>query len=294
MNQHQIRHTPRHHRAATESGVVRRHARRSKFAEEWPRFDRMGAMFDRQLLASARIQPGHIVLDVGCGAGGTTLAAANELVDGGLALGIDRDADAIEVARERVLDASIDNTEFIRGDAARYAFAPYLADSIVSRFGTMHFDDPVAAYSHLHNTLKPGGRLAFVSWRDARRNAWATVPYRAISTVRQPSASVENRGPFAFADAERVRNVLTAAGFLDISLTSLDDPVCVGSSVEDAVEFVDAIELSKLELDARERSRIHGALRSALLPFAANGSRDGANGVWMPASAWLVEARRAS
>jgi SAM-dependent methyltransferase len=284
MYQHQIRHQ-KLPRRDTESGVVPC-GERSKFADEWPRFDRMLAGYDRHMLRSVEIEPGHIVLDIGCGAGATTLAAAARLEHGGRALGIDRSADAIDVARERLLEAGLDNAELIHGDAARYPFAPFLADSIVSRFGTMHFEDPVAAYTHLHAALKPGGRLAFVSWREARRNAWASIPYGAVSMVRDPSSSAGKGGPFAFARPERVRGVLAAAGFDDVTLTSIDDPVCVGSNVEAAIDFTDATELCKLGLTTLERRRVHGALRTALTPFANN------SGVWLPASAWLVEARR--
>jgi SAM-dependent methyltransferase len=285
MFQHQTRRT-NPPRRETESGV-RQCNELSKFADEWPRTDRMLAGFDPHLLSSAQIEPGHIVLDVGCGAGATTLAVAARLENGGRALGIDRNAAAVEVARERVLEAGLDNAELLIGDAARYPFAPFLADSVISRFGTMHFDDPVAAYAHLHAALKPGGRLAFVSWREARRNAWATIPYGAISMVREPNSSVGKSGPFAFADPDRVQSVLAAAGFEDVSLTSLDDPVCVGSSVAAAIEFADATELCKLDLGDLERRRVHGALHTALAPFATD------SGVWLPASAWLVEARRA-
>src|SRR5688572_3590636 len=96
----------------------------------------------------ARLRP-RAVLDIGCGAGSTTLAAAQQLAAGGNAVGIDVSAPLIEAARGRARRDGA-TASFICADAQTHAFAPAAFDMMISRFGVMFFEDPVAAFANLH------------------------------------------------------------------------------------------------------------------------------------------------
>src|SRR3546814_9483017 len=66
-------------------------------------------------------------------------------------------------------------------DASRAALPAQGFDLLFSRFGVMFFDDPAAAFAHLREALKAGGRLAFVCWRAAAENDWVRLPMGARS-----------------------------------------------------------------------------------------------------------------
>ena len=80
------------------------------------RYDRMNAPFAAMILDAARLGPGTDVLDVGCGCGGTTLAAAR-LVTPGQAVGLDLSGPMLARARARAEAAGLGNAEFRPGDA---------------------------------------------------------------------------------------------------------------------------------------------------------------------------------
>src|SRR6266567_7137607 len=106
------------------------------------RYDRMHAPFTALILAAAALRPGENVLDVGCGCGGTTLAAAR-LVAPGQATGLDLSAPMLARARADARASGLDNVLFVQGDAQVYPLEPARFDAVLSRFGVMFFDDPV-------------------------------------------------------------------------------------------------------------------------------------------------------
>jgi SAM-dependent methyltransferase len=217
------------------------------------------------------LEPGDRVLDIGCGAGGTTHAAA--LVTGS-AVGID-------VSVARAPDGP--GVRFLRGDAQTYEFVPGSFDVAVSRFGTMFFDDPVAAFANIGRALKPGGRLVMVVWQSGDRNEWDVVIRGALGDV-----PVDGPDPFALADPATVESILGAAGFLDIALTDVREPVRYGPDVDAALAWVRGFTCtnSLLErLDPVAGAHALSRLRDALA------ARTAGDGVWFDSRAWLVTGR---
>src|SRR6185503_5359802 len=107
------------------------------------------------------------VLDVGCGAGATSLMLA-ERVRPGEVVGVDISAPLLARARER--GGALSNLRFELADAQTLAFGGARYDAVFSRFGVMFFADPVAAFRNLGAALRPDGRLGFVCWRAMRDN----------------------------------------------------------------------------------------------------------------------------
>ena len=136
---------------------------------------------------------------------------------GGEILGLDISEPMLGRARERAAQSL--PIRFELADATVYDFEPQ-ADLIVSRFGVMFFADPARSFANLRKGLKPGGRLAFACWREAKQNPFFIVPLqRSRETCPSPARDdPEAPGPFAFASEERVRRVLTDAGFAGIVL----------------------------------------------------------------------------
>jgi len=254
------------------------------------RYDRMNEPFTALILDAAALRPGAQVLDVGCGCGGTTLAAAR-LIAPGQGVGVDLSGPMLARARARAEAAGLGNAVFQQGDAQVHPFGPARFDTVISRFGTMFFADPVAAFANVRSAVRPGGRLIFVCWQPLAANQWLLVPGAALAEHLPPPGFGSGDGPgmFAFADPDRVRPILAAAGWRDIEITSEPRSILVGGggSVDDAVEFLRTGSMGRMMLagaDADTVDRAVASVRAALTPYAD------AEGVHLDAGVWLVQA----
>lgn len=132
------------------------------------------------LLAAAHIQPGESVLDLGCGCGTTSITAVTQAGSGGTAHGIDLSEPMLAVARQRARDAGLTTVTFTQADAQTHQFAGAAPDVVISRFGTMFFDDPVAAFTNIGRAVRPRGRRFIATWQPIGVNDWLTVPGAAL------------------------------------------------------------------------------------------------------------------
>ena len=254
------------------------------------RYDRMHAPFTALILDAADLQAGGNVLDVGCGCGGTTLAAAR-LVAPGQATGLDLSGPMLARARSDAEAAGLSNAVFQQGDAQVHKLEPGTFGTVISRFGVMFFADPVAAFANIRSATRPGGRLVFACWQPLAANQWLLVPGAALAEHLPPPepAPADGPGMFAFAEPDRLRPILAAAGWRDIEITSEHASILVGGggSVADAVEFLRTATMGRTMLagaDAATADRALASLRAALTPYAD------ADGVHLGAAVWLVRA----
>ncbi len=210
------------------------------WAEEWQRTDRSFAHLSDRLnaaiLAAAPADGGR-VLDIGCGAGATSLALADARP--GLAImGIDLSAALLAVARQRLPHA-----RFVQADAALDP-VDMRPDLIVSRHGVMFFADPVAAFARLRQQAAADANLVFSCFGAVARNAFASDLVAALFGQLPMPGKDYAPGPFAFADPDRVAAILSAAGWRDATAEEVlfdyiagegDDPIA------DAVAFLSRI-----------------------------------------------------
>lgn len=254
--------------------------------------DRQIAPLGERALAAAGLRSGERVVDVGCGCGDTSLAAADRVGASGEVLGVDLSAPMLARARERAREAGATNVRFEQADA-QTASLPAGFDVVFSRFGVMFFDAPEAAFANLGKALRPGGRLAFVCWQEIGRNPWMLVPLGAVAKVitLPPPPAPGSPGPFAFADAARVTGILERAGFEDIAAEAVTESLTVGPpDVGEAARFLLAMGPAASALrdgaaDEQTLRRAEDAVREAIAPFVTE------DGVRMPSASWIFTAR---
>ncbi len=251
------------------------------------RVERMLQPLADELLALAAPASGERALDVGCGGGLTSAAFARAVAPAGRVLGLDVSAVILDVARERFKGTP--NLEFALGDAATMALADY--DLVTSRFGVMFFPAPIAAFSNLRRALRGDGRLAFICWRSLDENPWMAVPTRAAFTVlpRPEPTPPGAPGPFAFADGDRLRDILEQAGFGAVSIEPFDRTLDLGTP-DDALEQMTRMGPAAAAFTAAavsEQRAAADAIRAALEAHVVGGT------VHMPSATWLVRARPA-
>lgn len=238
-------------------------------------------------------RPGERALDIGCGFGDTTQRIAGIVGPGGSALGFDAAPRFIELAREEAEAAGLDNVSFAVGDLQVAEFEETF-DYAFSRMGTMFFANPVPAMRNVRQALAPGGRLCMVVWRRKTENEWMhraeTVVEKFVEEDEDSEELTCGPGPFSMGDADVTSQILIGAGFEEISLRRCDIAIQTGKDLDEAVEFAMALgpagEVMRLAGTEAERLRpeITAALRESLADF------DGPDGVWAPASTWIVSA----
>lgn len=260
------------------------------WAEQQEMLDRLLGPFERTLVGAVAQFGANDVLDVGCGAGATTLAAAWHLGKQGRCTGVDISVPLIGVARRRAEEAGLGTCRFIAADAQTYAFEPAAFDAIISRFGVMFFVDPVAAFVNLRRTARPDAGLAFVTWRGAEENPFMTAAERAAAPLlpELPARDPDGPGQFAFADAERVRGILAAAGWRDVDIQPLD-VVCTlsGEDLDAYAARMGPVGALLADLDEDRRDRIVAVVRQAFEAWVTAGVAQ------ITAACWLVRARNA-
>jgi ubiquinone/menaquinone biosynthesis C-methylase UbiE len=240
--------------------------------------------------------PGTRVLDIGCGFGDTTLQIARQVAPAGQAVGVDCAKNFIDHAVREAKEGSSPNASFFVADVQRDDLnGPY--DHAFSRFGTMFFNMPGAALRNIRRALAPGGVLTMIVWRRREDNAWiheAELRVREIVPVISHEETDQvhcGPGPFSMAGADMVSDMLHAAGFDRVAFERYDTEVCIGKTMDEAIDFAMALgpagEIIRLAGDegAKRKGQVTEALRDTLSKYQRP------DGIWTGSSSWFVRAQ---
>jgi len=126
------------------------------WTEHEDRYNAASQRFDPHLFAAANVAVSERILDFGCGCGLSTRQAAR-LTQTGAVLGVDLSRRMVERARRRAGEEGLDNVRFEQADVQTRRFQPDTYEVAISRFGSMFFADPVAAFRNVYAALAPGG-----------------------------------------------------------------------------------------------------------------------------------------
>lgn len=266
----------------SETNVEQRKAWNGADGDFWvERADRLDAgvaNYMEPFLDAAAIQPTDSVLDIGCGSGATTRAAAARAKQ---VLGVDLSGQLVELGRQR--SAGIGNIRFEQADAQVHPFAEGEFDVVISRNGSMFFDDPVAAFGNIRRALKPGGRVVLLAWQPMDDNGWISTFRTILAAGRDlPKPPPEGVHPFSLGDPDRVRLLLGKAGFHDIRLTGLRKAMWFGRDTEDAVDYI-SNHFGGL-IDAEQRDSVLAALRADVAQHQTD------RGIEYDSASWLIQA----
>ncbi|WP_136619936.1 MULTISPECIES: class I SAM-dependent methyltransferase [Mesorhizobium] len=257
------------------------------WVEMQPILDEILAPFERLVVDAGYPGEGGNVLDIGCGAGATTLAMARRVGNDGRCVGLDISQPLVALATERTRVEKVANASFEVGDAQAYAFESGHFDAVVSRFGVMFFDDPVAAFANIRQAARRGGKLAFVAWRSPVENEFMTTAARAAAPFLPPAPAPDPDAPgqFAFADGAKVKRILEASGWSSIEVEQADVlcQIAEGDLMTYATRL-GPVGAALREVDRATAEKIATVLPAAFAPFVEDGE------ALFNAACWLVTA----
>lgn len=240
------------------------------------------------LLTAARIRPGETILDLGCGCGATTIAAAAQAGPDGTAHGIDLSEPMLSVARQRARDAGLTTVSFTAADAQTHPLAGADHDAVISRFGTMFFDDPVAAFANVASGVRPGGRMFIATWQPLALNDWLTVPGAALLRFGTlPDGPPGGPGMFAQADPDLVRSTLARAGWSGVDCRAVTVSLRLGDDPEHATDYLADSGVGRAVLDTITPADRAAALDAVAQELAQHTTGDG---VHLDAAIWITTA----
>jgi SAM-dependent methyltransferase len=239
------------------------------------------------LRAAYGIRPGDEVLDIGCGTGLTTREAGRAAAPGRV-VGVDLWERMLERARELTAVERLENVTYELGDVQRYRFDPESFDVAISRFGTMFFADPVAAFANIASALRPHGRLVLLVWQRREHNEWALAIDAALGNAAQPPPPTAD--PFSLGDAEATTEMLARAGFEAVRFEDVHEPVLYGPAIDAALEFVcgfQNVSAALASMSPDDAARAVDRLRETL-----EGHYGDDRGVTFDSRSWLITGRR--
>lgn len=243
------------------------------------------------VMRAAAIKPGERVIDIGCGAGTSTLLAAEDTGTAGSVCGLDISATLLDAARLRA--EGLEHVSFELADAQTHVFEAPAFDCLISRFGLMFFDDPPAAFANMARALPAGGRMAFATWGAIPGNPFFTMPARLAAEVIgvAPKSDPDAPGPLSLRDTELLHRLLAQAGMEQIEIQETEmflTPAGSASDVADMLCDIGSAQRILLHFDAsdEQRAQLCEVLTEALLEYATN------DGIRVPALINVVTASK--
>jgi len=171
------------------------------------------------MLDLVRVAEGSRVLDVGAGAGDSTVAAARRVGSSGRVLATDVSASMLEIATALARQAGLNNIDTRVVDAQRLDLAPDSFDAAVSRNCLMLIPDYRRALTSIRRVLKPGGRFAAIVFSAPDRCPYLSLPHAIVFRMgRFTSPAPERFGEFRLAATGALEDAYRTAGFREISI----------------------------------------------------------------------------
>ena len=184
--------------------------------------------FKRRLIDQAWIQPGHDVLDLGCGTATLTIMV-KQTCPAARVVGLDGDPKVLAIARGKVARAGVE-VELYEGMAFAPPFPPASFDRVVSSLVLHHLTsvNKRATLARVRELLRPGGELHVADWgRPQNALMWlASLGIRLLDGAETTGDNLDGRLPAlmeeaGFTSVAETDRLMTAFGTLSLYRASI-------------------------------------------------------------------------
>jgi ubiquinone/menaquinone biosynthesis C-methylase UbiE len=235
------------------------------------------------LLALARLAPGERVLDIACGTGLVTFAAAEAVGSGGAVVGTDLSDAMVAEARTRARERGLD-IRFERMDAENLALPDSSFDVALCALGLMYVPVPERALAEMTRVVAPGGRVVAAVWGRRSHCGWAEVFPIVDARVQSDVCPLF----FALGTGDRLADVFRGAGLTEVVTERIEARLDWGSSDEacGAVFAGGPVAMAYSRFDESTRQGVHADYLASIEPFRTT------NGYAVPGEFVVVAGRR--
>ena len=227
----------------------------------WERWEQLTAPVTSALIQRAQLRPGNNVVDIGCGWGLATFAASQIVGSSGAVVAFDLSSDAIAAVAALATEGGVTNVTTAVGDMERDDIPGAPFDVALNQFGLTYAVDLHATFLRIRAQLRSGGRCVFTAWVDPSR-----LPLLPLPLTSKYQATPSDQDPFSMADANATCQILSEAGFGDVS----SEVVEISNVVPLEVIYDDAM-LTQLGLEGPNLVQA----REEILKFVAGFAVDG-------------------
>lgn len=229
----------------------------------------------RGLVAELAVQPGEVVLDIGCGRGAALFPLAAAAGPTGRVTGIDLSPRMVELTSADVVAAGLTDIVDVRiGDAQEPDMAASSVDVVSASLVLFFLPDPAAALGAWREVLVAGGRIGISTFGPLNDEWDVDQVFRPYVPADLPDPRYRVGGPFASDDA--MEQLFVDAGFTGVRTVTTMVPV----------RFVDVDEWHRWSLSAGQRriwdtipdDEVEGVLADAAIRLDGCRRPDGAMG----------------
>ena len=185
------------------------------------------------MLDMAGIGKGQRVLDVAAGAGEQTIVTAQRVGPTGSVLATDISSNILEFAQNAARQAGLNNVEIRVMDGENLELPEESFDAVISRVGLIYFPDQHKALTGMKRVLRPGGRVAAITYSTPDNNKFFSVP---VSIIRRranlPPPLPGQPGPFSLGSPGVLEAAYQKAGFRDVQIRLVPSPLRMPSAAE--------------------------------------------------------------
>ncbi len=209
-----------------------------RVAESWTRYIEDDLVsYTEEALELVPIGEGDHVIDVACGPGALCLRAARQ---GARVLGVDFSEQQIKILRARAQEQGLERLQGRVMDGQDLDLDDETFDAGFSMFGLMFFPDRARGFAELHRVLRPGAKAAVSAWADLSENEWFTLFGDAIAAALPDLGAPQARSFMELADPERLRQEMTAAGFEEVEVHTVEGTTTIGGARQGWRKLIEA------------------------------------------------------
>ena len=238
------------------------------------------------MLARVGLRPRERVLDVACGTGLVSFAAAAAVGPAGRVLGVDISGAMVEWARLRAAALGVGHASFERMDAEALELADADFDVALCGLGLMYVPDPARAVRELCRVVRPGGRVGLAVWGERARCGWAAVFPIVDAEVESDVCPLF----FGLGTGDALARVCSDAGLSAVELRRIATTLVYdnGEDACDAAFVGGPVALAWSRFDAVTRERVRASYLAAISAWSEPGG-----GYRIPGEFVVVVATRA-